>query len=93
MSESAVAQQKSILSDRRDKASQARLTATAAFDAANVVPASYAGTPGVGPGDTVTVVDDLRGNREVRIVTAAGVVRQSWPESDAPAEIRSAIQS
>jgi hypothetical protein len=93
MSVAAVAQQQVILADRRDKASQARLAATAAFDAANIVPTSYAGTPGVGAGDTVTVVDELRGNREVRIVSESGVVKNSWPESEAPPEIRSAVQS
>jgi hypothetical protein len=38
MSENAVEQQKSILAERRDRASQERLRATAAFDAANVEP-------------------------------------------------------
>ncbi|BBO34214.1 hypothetical protein [Lacipirellula parvula] len=90
MSVKAVEQQKTILAERRDRASLARLAAQQAFNAAGVEPTSFGGTPGISPGDTVTKMRSADGVVSFDVVSAEGVLRASYTPETVPAAIQAA---
>ena len=88
MSTEAIEQQKSILADRRDKASQAKLAAQQAFDASSVEPTSFGGTPGIGPGDRVTKMRGIDGTVTYDVVSDRGILKSSFSADTVPDSVK-----
>ena len=89
MSQDFAASQQERYTQARTAAEQERAAAAAKLSAIPQPVGAFGS--GLAPGDKVLKLQDLQGNKFVRIVSG-NVVKQQWAEADAPAEVVEAAQ-